>query len=106
MLIQQIFDWFVPRELVNHPLERQARRAVVFGLAMVFWAPVFVPIYAWMGSPRGASMIGLAAVAPIHGAVPAAATSRAPSAVESGATAVASGAAVEGAAAWPSVVAR
>jgi hypothetical protein len=64
-ILKQYLDrWFVPAELDQDPAtQRQARRAVVCGLAMLFWAPVFAPIYWWLGSPRGCVMIGLVGVA-------------------------------------------
>lgn len=60
---QRLFCWFVPVEL-EHEVETRlrARRTVVFGLAMMFWAPVFAPIYQGLGSPRGALVIILTAV--------------------------------------------
>ena len=42
---------------------RQALRAVAFGLAMIFWAPVFAPIYYALGSRRAAIMVACAALA-------------------------------------------
>ena len=59
-----IFRWFVPTEL-NRDAESRlpAIRAVVFGFAMLFWAPIFAPIYHLLGSPRGAAVILLTAVA-------------------------------------------
>ena len=59
-----IFRWFVPTEL-NHNAESRlpATRAVVFGFAMLFWAPIFAPIFHLLGSPRGAAVIVLTAVA-------------------------------------------
>jgi two-component system, sensor histidine kinase and response regulator len=64
-ILKQYLDrWFVPAELDQDPAtQRQARRAVVCGLAMLFWAPVFAPIYWWLGSPRGCVMIGLVGIA-------------------------------------------
>jgi signal transduction histidine kinase/CheY-like chemotaxis protein len=56
--------WFVPIELrADTESHRSAVRALVFGLAMVFWAPIFAPIHHWVGSPRSAGMIALAAIA-------------------------------------------
>ena len=60
----RILSWFVPEDVKADPTTlRQAARAVTFGLAMMFWAPVFGPIYYWLGSPRAAVMVGLAALA-------------------------------------------
>jgi signal transduction histidine kinase/CheY-like chemotaxis protein len=61
---QFILEWFVPRELRSDAdTELQALRSIVFGLAMVIWAPVFGPIYYYLGSPRAALMIAFVAVA-------------------------------------------
>ena len=59
-----IIRWFVPSELeADAENRRQAIRSVLFGLAMVVWAPVFAPIYQLLGSPRGTLVIALTAVA-------------------------------------------
>lgn len=59
-----ILSCFVPVELQQNAATRlQAIRAVVFGLAMIFWAPVFAPLYYVLGSPRGALVIVTAALA-------------------------------------------
>ncbi len=64
LLQRLILRWFVPRDLHADKEERlQAVRTITFGLAMVFWAPVFAPIYQLLGSPRAALMIVLVAVA-------------------------------------------
>ncbi len=56
--------WFVPRDLQTEKETRlQAVRTITFGLAMVFWAPIFAPIYHLLGSPRAALMVVLAAAA-------------------------------------------
>ena len=61
---RHFLQWFVPIELqADSESHRNAVRAIVFGLAMVFWAPIFAPIHHWVGSPRSAWMIALAAVA-------------------------------------------
>ncbi len=63
MLTPRLFEWFIPNELQGDVLvARQARRTVVFGMAMVIWVPVFVPIYLWLGSARGALIIAFAGV--------------------------------------------
>ena len=57
-LRQYILHWFVPKELQADAGTRlQALRAVVFGLAMVFWAAVFVPIFYLLGSARAVIML-------------------------------------------------
>jgi len=59
-----ILRWFVPAELfAEAEVRRQAYRAVVFGLAMLIWVPVFAPIYLWMDSPRAAMLVGLVSIA-------------------------------------------
>ena len=59
-----LLRWFVPAELqAESECRRNAVRAIVFGMAMVFWAPVFAPIHDWVSSPRSAGMIALAAIA-------------------------------------------
>ena len=59
-----IFRWFIPTELDRDAETRlPAIRTVVFGFAMLFWAPIFAPIYHLLGSPRGAFVIMLTAVA-------------------------------------------
>jgi signal transduction histidine kinase/DNA-binding response OmpR family regulator len=64
MLKEQVLQWFVPAELRdNARAELQAFRAIVFGLAMVFWAPVFAPIYYLLGSIRASWMVALVAAA-------------------------------------------
>ena len=64
MMKKQLLNWFVPPELQDNSVtQRQACRAVVFGLAMVFWAPVFAPIYLLLGSTRGCAMITIVAAA-------------------------------------------
>ncbi len=64
LLRQYILKWFVPTELrSDDETELQAVRSIIFGLTMVFWAPVFVPIYCFLGSPRAALMVGCAALA-------------------------------------------
>ena len=56
--------WFVPRDLhADKETRLQAVRTITFGLAMVFWAPIFAPIYHLLGSPRAALMIVLVAAA-------------------------------------------
>ena len=64
LLQRLILRWFVPQDLHADKEERlQAVRTITFGLAMVFWAPVFAPIYQLLGSPRAALMVVLVAVA-------------------------------------------
>ena len=64
MVPKQVLGWFVPVELQDDAnTQRQAFRAVVFGWAMVLRAPVFAPVYHWLGSPRGGFMILLAGTA-------------------------------------------
>ena len=64
MVPKRVLGWFVPIELCDRsPAQRQAFRAIVYGWAMVLWAPVFAPVYYWLGSPRGSFMIVLAGVA-------------------------------------------
>lgn len=64
LLQRFILRWFVPQDLHADKEERlQAVRTIMFGLAMVFWAPVFAPIYQLLGSPRAALMVVLVAVA-------------------------------------------
>ena len=64
LLQRLILRWFVPRDLQAEKEARlQAVRTITFGLAMVFWAPIFAPIYQLLGSPRAALMIILAAAA-------------------------------------------
>ena len=61
---QRILPRFVPHELLRDAAARlSAIRAIVFGSAMIFWAPVFAPLYYVLGSPRGGLMIALAALA-------------------------------------------
>ena len=68
ILKQHVLQWFVPAELrENARAELQAFRAIVFGLAMVFWAPVFAPIYYLMGSIRASGMVALVAAALLAG---------------------------------------
>ena len=58
MLMQRTFELFVPKELRATSNEhRLARRAIVFGLAMLIWSPVFAPIFYLLGSPRGGGLI-------------------------------------------------
>ena len=60
----RIVPRFVPHELLQDAATRlSAIRAIVFGCAMIFWAPVFAPLYYVLGSPRGGLMIALAALA-------------------------------------------
>ena len=64
LLQRLILRWFVPRELhADKEVRLQAVRTITFGLAMVFWAPIFAPIYQALGSPRAALMVVLVAVA-------------------------------------------
>ncbi|MBC8872818.1 MAG: response regulator [Planctomycetes bacterium] len=64
LLQRLILRWFVPRDLHTDKEARlQAVRTITFGLAMVFWAPVFAPIYQLLGSPRAALMVVLVAIA-------------------------------------------
>ena len=54
----RMLDWFVPQQLqADTGASRQALRAVAFGLAMLFWTPVFSPIFYVLGSPRGGAML-------------------------------------------------
>ena len=54
--------YLLPATFEDDPLRRlHAARTVAFGLAMLFWAPIFALIYYLLGSPRGAMMIGWAA---------------------------------------------
>ncbi|MFO0904385.1 MAG: response regulator [Pirellulales bacterium] len=53
----------VPKFLFGIPWPRdaehaeQVHRTLVFGFALLLWAPVFTPVFYWLGSPRGAAMI-------------------------------------------------
>ncbi len=61
-LAQQMWNYLLPAAFEDDPLRRlHAARTVAFGLAMLFWAPIFALIYYLLGSPRGAMMIGWAA---------------------------------------------
>ena len=61
---KQFLRWFVPPELrADAQTQLQAFRAIVIGLAMVVWAPVFAPIYYLLGSTRACAMIVLVAAA-------------------------------------------
>ena len=62
-LLQRIFEWLIPDELTDPTDQRQAQRAVIFGAAMFFWAPVFAPIYVLLGSPLGGVFIACAGLA-------------------------------------------
>ncbi len=63
-LSQPALRYLVPAALRDDPqLRVQAGRTVAFGLAMLFWTPVFAPIYYLLGSPRGGLMIACVAVA-------------------------------------------
>ncbi len=56
--IAQFVRWAIPPALHNEdPRYRDAARAVILDIAMMFWGPVFAPIYYWLGSPRGAIII-------------------------------------------------
>ena len=61
--LRRRIDWFIPSELSNPSDRRQARRSVVFAIAILLWAPVFCPLYYIMGSPRGAGIIAVSAAA-------------------------------------------
>jgi signal transduction histidine kinase/DNA-binding response OmpR family regulator len=65
-LRQYILHCFVPQDLqTDAKTQRQALRAVVLGLAMVVWVPVFAPIYYALNAPFAAVMVvcvGLAIV--------------------------------------------
>ena len=60
--IKRTIDWFVPNELVDARHQRQGRRAIIFGLAIDLWAPVFGPAYYFFGSPVGGLIILIAAL--------------------------------------------
>jgi signal transduction histidine kinase len=62
-LIKTVINWFVPADLVGRHERRLARRAVVFGLAMLVWVPVFAPLYLALGSLRSCLIVMAAAVA-------------------------------------------
>jgi signal transduction histidine kinase/CheY-like chemotaxis protein len=63
-LRQYISRRFLPDELRNDAgTEVQAVRSIAFGLSMLFWVPVFVPIYYWLGSTRAALMVAIVGVA-------------------------------------------
>ena len=57
----------VPKFLFGIPWPREAEhaeqvhRTLVFGIALLFWAPIFTPIFYTLGSPRGAAMIVVSA---------------------------------------------
>lgn len=64
LLHRLILRAFVPNDLqLDAETRLQAVRAILFGLSMIFWAPVFAPIYSVLGSPRAGVMIILAAIA-------------------------------------------
>ena len=59
---QMLVTWCVPLELQTDPRERRrAVRTTSFGLALLFWAPIFSPLYMLLGSPRGGGFILLTA---------------------------------------------
>ncbi len=63
-LKERLLRFFVPLALMDSPIkQRQAHRAIVFGLAMVIWVPVFAPVYYWLGSTRGSVMVLLVGLA-------------------------------------------
>jgi signal transduction histidine kinase/DNA-binding response OmpR family regulator len=59
-VLERLVRCFVPEGFAEDAVtQRAARRAIVFGLAMVVWAPVFAPIYYLLGSMRACVMVGL-----------------------------------------------
>lgn len=58
--IQTLIQWCLPPGIEADPkAHRHAYRTVSFGLALDFWAPVFVPVYLWLESPRAAGFIAI-----------------------------------------------
>lgn len=62
-LVLSTIDWFIPHELIGKYEQRQARRAIIFALAILIWAPVFGPAYHLSGSPAGGLIIAIASIA-------------------------------------------
>jgi len=58
--IQALIRWCLPPGIeADAKAHRHAVRTVSFGLALDFWAPVFAPIYLWLGSPHAAGFIAI-----------------------------------------------
>src|SRR5262245_5512361 len=59
----EIWHGLVPPRAQRDPtLLRHARRVIAFGLAMLFWVPVFESVYWLLDAPISSSIIGIAGV--------------------------------------------
>ena len=58
LYLSAIRRYLIPDHLKqDNEVHQRALTTVLFGLAVVFWVPVFAPVYAMLGSPSGATII-------------------------------------------------